>query len=71
MEAQRRVCVASALDAITPESVLDPLMVKWMPLSAPASAWAQAVRDTLALIQIRLLPAPVRIVFLFRPARKA
>ena len=60
MEAQLAGLCCVASDAITPESALDPLMVKWMPLSAPATAWAQAVRDMLALNPKPTVAAPVR-----------
>jgi glycosyltransferase involved in cell wall biosynthesis len=48
MEAQLAGLSCVASDAITPESALNPLLVHWMSLSAPASAWADSLRKILA-----------------------
>ena len=48
MEAQLAGLSCVASDAITPESALNPLLVHWMSLSAPASAWADSLRKIFA-----------------------
>lgn len=48
MEAQLAGLSCVASDLITPESALDPALVRWLSLSAPASAWAYSIREVLA-----------------------
>jgi len=48
MEAQLAGLPCVASDAITPEAALEPGMVTWMPLSAPASEWATVIRQVIS-----------------------
>lgn len=60
MEAQLAGLPCVASDAITPESALDPSLVTWMFLSAPASAWADAVLKFLAATDKHTVAPAVR-----------
>ncbi len=60
MEAQLAGLCCVASNAITPESALDPAMVQWLPLSAPAAVWGEAIQGMLATNPKPAVSAAVR-----------